>query len=171
MKKVITVTFITGLLFISLASFSQAQLKIGHVNFEEILQALPERDSAQVKLQNETKELQSAYDVMTVEYNKLYEDYQKGLASYSAIIKKAKEDELLDKQKRMSEFEQNASTTLQNRNTELLTPIIEKIKKAIDKVATDNGFTYILDISKGSVVFTSRDSQNITPLVLKILKP
>ena len=166
MKNLILSSFITGLLFISQGSFSQQQLKIGHVNFDEIMLSLPESDSAKAILEKETKELQSAYEEMTVTYNQLYDDYQKGLSTYSAIVKKAKEDELIDKQKRMSEFEQNASTTLQNRNAELVRPIVEKINKAIDKVATENGFTYILDISKGSVVFTSKDSQNITPLVI-----
>lgn len=171
MKNLIISSFFCGLLSISLVSFSQPQLKIGHVNFEEIMLALPESDSAKAILEKETKELQSAYQELTVTYNQLYDEYQKGLASYSAIAKKTKEDELLDKQKRMSDFEQYASTTIQNRNTELLKPIVEKINKAIDKVATENGFTYILDLSKGSVVFTSKDSQNISPLVLKIVKP
>ncbi len=131
---------------------------------------LPERDSAQTILEKESKELQSAYEELTVTYNQLYEDYQKGLSSYSPTVKRTKEDELLDKQKRMAEFEQNAATLIQNRNSELLKPIIEKINKAIDKVATENGFTYIFDVSKGSVVFTSKDSQNITPLVIKIVR-
>ena len=170
MKHLIIISFITLLLFISLVSFSQPQLKIGHVNLEEIKLALPESDSAKAILDKETKELQSAYEELTVTYNQLYDEYQRGLSSYSASVKKTKEDELLDKQKRMSEFEQNASITLQNRNAELVKPIVEKINKAIDKVATENGFTYILDISKGSVVFTSKDSQNITSLVIKILK-
>jgi len=170
MKTLIISTFIAGLLFISPDSFSQPQLKIGHVNFEEIMQTLPESDSAKAILDQETKEFQSAFEELTVTYNQLYDEYQKGLSSFSAIVRQTKEEELLDKQKRLSEFEQNASTALQNRNAELATPIIEKINKAIDKVATENGFTYILDLSKGSVVFTSKDSQNITPLVLKILK-
>ena len=171
MKNLIISFLVTGLLFIPLVSFSQPQLKIGHVNFEEIMLALPESDSAKAILEKETKELESAYEELTVTYNQLHDEYQKGLSSYSAIVKKTKEDELLDKQKRMSEFEQNASTTMQNRNAELVKPIVEKINKAIDKVATENGFTYILDISKGSVVFTSKDSQNIKALVLKLLKP
>ena len=171
MKNLIISSFVTGLLFISQVSFSQPQLKIGHVNFDEIMLALPESDSAKSILEKETKELQSAYEELTVTYNQLYDEYQKGLASYSAIVKKTKEDELLDKQKRMSEFEQNASITLQNRNAELVRPIVEKINRAIDKVATENGFIYILDISKGSVVYTSKDSQNLTPLVIKIVKP
>jgi outer membrane protein len=108
---------------------------------------------------------------MQVIYNKLVDDYTSGLSTYSELVKKAKEDEILDKQKRIQEFEQNASRTLQNRNAELLQPIYDKIINTIEKVATQNGFTYILDLSKGSVAFTSKDSQNIDPLVLALLKP
>lgn len=170
MKKILLLILGPGLLSISLTSFSQAQLKIGHVNFEEIMSALPETDSAQAILEKESKEFQAAYEELTVAYNQLYDEYQKGLSSYTTIAKKTKEDELLDKQKRMAEFEQNASTLLQKRNAELVTPLIDKINIAISKVATENGFTYILDISKGSVVFTSKDSQNINQLVLQFLK-
>ena len=77
----------------------------------------------------------------------------------------------MDKEKRLQEFQQNATTALQKRNADLIQPIFDKIIKAISKVATDNAFTYILDVSKGAVVFTSKDSQNIDQLVLKVLKP
>lgn len=162
---------IMPLILLTLSSFSQAQLKIGHLNYDEILQALPARDSAQAILQKESQDYQNGYDELTVQYNKLMDDYQKGLSGYTAVTRKTKEDELLDKQKRMSEFEQSATAALQKRNTELLQPIIEKINRAINRFATENNFTYILDLSKGAVVFTSKDSQNVTAQVLKILKP
>lgn len=92
------------------------------------------------------------------------------MSTFSELVKKTKESEILDKQKRLQEFEQNASITLQQRNLDLYQPIYAKIIKAIEKVATENGFAYILDLSKGSVVFTSKDSQNINLLVLKLLK-
>jgi outer membrane protein len=171
MKKIMTILFGAGLISISMTTFSQSILKIGHVDIAEILAALPERDSAAIILGKETKEIQSTYDDMTVVYNKMMDDYEKGVSTYSELVKKNKESELLDKQKRLQEFEQNASASLQKRNSELIQPILNKIIKAVDKVATDNGFTYILDVSKGSVVFTSKDSQNINQLVLKILKP
>ena len=107
---------------------------------------------------------------MTVEYNKLLDEYQKGLSGYAELVKKTKEAELIDKQKRLAEFEQNAAATLEKRNTELIQPIYDKIIKAIERVATENGFTYILDTGKGSVVFTSKESQNINSMVLKLLK-
>lgn len=170
MKKLLIVIVGAGLLSISMTSYSQSQLKIGHVNISEIMIALPERDSAQIKLEKETKEIQNTYEEMTVIFNKLYEEYQKGLSTYSELVKNAKEAELADKQKRLTEFEQNASTTLQNRNNELIQPIYNKIIKAIETVATENGYTYILDSSKGAIVFMSKESQNLNPQVLKLLK-
>jgi len=171
MKTIVTLILVTGLFSIPISTFPQNQLKIGHVNINEIMNALPERDSAQLVLEKETKEIESTYEELTVAYNKLLDEYQNGLPTYSELIKKTKEAELLDKQKRLSEFQQNASMTLQRRNAELIQPIYDKIIKAIDKVATENGFTYILDLSNGSVVYTSKESQNINQQVLKILKP
>lgn len=171
MKNILTILFGAGLISISMATFSQTTLKIGHVDINQIMNALPQRDSAAAVLEKETKEIQSTFDDMTVVYNKMMDEYEKGQSAYSALVKKNKETELLDKEKRLREFEQNASSNLQKRNAELIQPIIDKIIRAVDKVSSENGFTYILDVSKGSVVYTSKDSQNINPLVLKILKP
>jgi len=170
MRNLNVLILVFGLLSFSGTSYSQSQLKIGHVDIMKILSELPERDSAQLVLDKETKEIETSFEEMQVIYNKLVDDYTKGLSTYSELVKKAKEDEILDKQKRLQEFEQNATATLQKRNTELLQPIYEKIIKTIEKVATQNAFTYILDVSKGSIAFTSKDSQNIDPLVLSLLK-
>jgi outer membrane protein len=171
MRTMVTASVTALFMLLSLSASSQSQLKIGHVNFDEVMLAMPERDSAQAIITKESKELSAAYDELSVQYNKLYGEYQKGLSSFSDITKKMKEDELLDKQKRLSEFEQNASATLQKRNNELFQPIIAKINKAIEKVASEYAFTYILDISKGSVAYVSKESQNITAQVLKIVRP
>jgi outer membrane protein len=171
MKNILTAIFGAGLLSLSMTTFSQGNLKIGHVDIAQIMAELPERDSAAVILEKETKEIQSTYDDMSAVYNKMMDDYEKEVSTYPEIVKKNKESELLDKQKRLQEFGQNATATLQKRNSELIQPIIDKIIRAINKVATENGFTYILDVSKGSVVFTSKESQNINQQVIKVLKP
>lgn len=170
MKTLSVAILVLGLLSVSVASYGQNPLKIGHVDIMKIIAELPERDSAQVVLDRETKEIESTFEEMQVVYNRLVDDYTKGQATYSEVVKKAKEGEILDMQKRLQEFERNASAALQKRNTELIQPIYDKIIKTIEKVATQNNFTYILDVSKGSVVFTSKESQNIDQLVLNILK-
>ena len=170
MRTLINIIFGVGLISFAGTTFSQSPLKVGHVDINEIMASLPEKDSAQVRLDKERKEIESTYEEMQVIYNKMVDDYQKGQNTLSDLVKKAKESEILDKQKRLQEFEQNASKTLQQRNFDLVQPIYNKIIKAIEKVATENGFNYILDVSKGSVVFISKDSQNINQMVLKLIK-
>jgi len=170
MKTVSSIIVVLGFLSFTTTSYAQNQLKIGHVDIMKILTELPERDSAQLVLDKETKQIESTFEEMQVVYNKLVDDYTKGQSTYSEVVKKAKEDEILDIQKRLQEFERNASAALQKLNTELIQPIYDKIIKTIEKVATQKNFTYILDVSKGSVVFTSKESQNIDQLVLDLLK-
>jgi outer membrane protein len=170
MKQTSILVIALALISISSITFSQSVLKIGHVNINELMASLPEKDSAQVLLDKETKEIQATYEDMQVRINIQIEEYQKNLSSYTELVKKAKETEIYDIQKRAQEFEQNASLTLQKRNVELFQPIYDKIIKAIEKVANENSFTYILDTSNKSVVFTSKDSQNINSQVLSLLK-
>jgi outer membrane protein len=171
MKNFRIILVVAGLFVLSCNSYAQTLLKLGHVDINQILSSLPQRDSAAAVMEKETKEVQKAFEDMSAEYNKLFDDYEKAAPTLTEVVRKAKEADLLDKQKRLEEFQQNATTKLDQRNAELIKPILDKILKAIDKVAVENGFTYILDVSKGSVVYTSKDSQNINPLVLKILKP
>jgi outer membrane protein len=171
MKNIWIIIVVAGLFPLSFNTFAQPALKLGHVDVNQILASLPQRDSAAAIMEKETKEVQKVYEEMSAEYNKLFDDYEKAASTLTEFVRKAKEADLLDKQKRLEEFQQNATTKLDQRNADLVKPILAKILKAIDKIAAENGFTYILDVSKGSVVYTSKDSQNINPLVLKILKP
>lgn len=151
---------------ISLSTTGQSNSNMGHINMNEILQALPEADSARAVIQKESEDMESVYEEMQVTYNNLVNDYQNGLAGFTDLQRKAKEDEIIDKQKRLQEFEQNANVTLQQRNLELMQPIYTKINKAIAKIAGREGIDYVLDLSNGAVVFTSEQSRNISQEVI-----
>jgi len=151
-------------------TFSQEKsLKIGHLNVVEIVSALPESDSAQLLLENDAKELEEMLENMQVELNNLENDFASNREAFSDLIRKTKESEILDMRGKIYNFQQNAQQQLQQRNFELLQPIYEKVQNAIDKIATRDSFTYILDVSKGLVVFTSSNSQDISTLVLQEL--
>ena len=158
MKQTLIIVLSLVLMLNSEKLQAQDQLKTGHVNIVEIVSALPESDSAQLLLEKDSKELELMLENMQVELNNLVNDIEINLESYSALIKKTKESEILEMRDKIYNFQQNAQQQLQQRNYELLQPIYEKIQKAINEVATLEGFTYILDISKGSVVFTSNNS-------------
>jgi outer membrane protein len=145
--------------------FAQTTLKIGHVNSQELLQAMPESDSAQVKLEKAAKELQSQMESMQVEFNNKYQDYISKKDSYSELIRQTKETELQEMNQRIQQFQTTAEQDIQKQRTEIFKPILDKANKAIADVAKANGFTYILDISSGTVIFHADNSIDILPLV------
>lgn len=170
MKNFLKIIFFIVFLCFVPKIYSQSVLKVGHVNVSEILSGLPATDSAKALLEKDAKALNQMLENMQVEYNKMTDDFIKNENTYSDLVKKEKQSQIMEMQEKITNFQENASDQLQQRNNELLQPIYQKIQDAINKVATNGKFTYILDVSQGTVVFTSTDSENIDLLVMNELK-
>jgi len=140
-------------------------LKFGHINRTELIQAMPEFDSARVTLEKLNTELSNTAELLQVELNNKYETYLKESKNLTDLVRQTKEQELADAQKRLTDFQTNANTTIQEKQVALFTPITEKADKAIKEVGKDNGFIYIFDLS-GQVIayFDETKSVNIMTL-------
>jgi outer membrane protein len=128
---------------------------------------MPGRDSAQAQLQREMIELENELKNMQAELQQLYNDYMAKESQMSDLIKKTKQTELQEKGSRIEKFQQDAQISLQEKEKELLTPIIDKAKNAIRDVAKENGYTYIFDSAVGVTLYEGGD--DILPLVKKKL--
>ena len=84
------------------------------------------------------------------------------------LIRKTKEQELTDLRQRIETYQQNAQQKLQEKEKELLQPIIDRAKQAIADVAKENGYTYIFDTNAGTLLY-QQDSDDIMALVKKKL--
>jgi outer membrane protein len=82
----------------------------------------------------------------------------------SDIIKQTKERELADLETRITEFQQNAEADFGNMQAKLYDPLITKARSAIADVASENGYTYILDVSMGVVLYFEA-GDDVLPLV------
>jgi len=150
--------------FAASAGYSQ-NLKFGHINGNELVQALPEYDSATVKLEKFRQELVNALELMSVELNNKNDSYTKDSKNWTDIVKQTKEQEIIDLNRRMQEFQNNAQEQLQNKQVELFTPIQQKVDKAIKDVSKENGFVYVFDTGSGVLLyFDETKSTNILPL-------
>jgi outer membrane protein len=68
--------------------------------------------------------------------------------------------------KRITEFQTNAQTTLQEQQTALFQPIMNKADKAIKDVGKEGGFIYVFDVARGQLLyFDEVKSTNVTALV------
>ncbi len=165
MKRLIGITAI-AIIFAFTGHTAIAQnLKFGHINRNELIQAMPEFDSARVKLEKLNTELQNAAELLQVELNNKYETYLKESKNLTDLVRQTKEQELNDYQKRLSDFQTNAQTQLQEKQVSLFSPVTEKADKAIKDVGKENGFIYIFDLSGGQVAYYDEaKSINVMPL-------
>lgn len=152
-----------------LPRFAQAQsLKFGHINSMELMQAMPETDSAQVQLQAYATELENTIKLMQTELENKQMEYRNGQSQWSDLIRATKERELQDLYARTQEFMTQADEDYKAKSQALLAPITEKAKKAIDEVAKEGKFNYIFDTSSGVVLYGA-EGDDIMALVKKKL--
>lgn len=165
MKRFIgTAAIMTAVIFMGQNALAQ-NLKFGHLNRNELIQSMPEFDSARVALEKLNTELQNAAELLQVELNNKYEAYLKEGKNLTELVRQTKEQELQDYQRRLTEFQTNAQNQLQEKQVSLFTPITEKADKAIKAVGKENGFIYVFDLSGGQVVyFDETKSIDVLPL-------
>ncbi len=165
MKRIIfTLTAILLLLMVFNAP-AQKGLKFAHIDTQELMKAMPERETAKKTLEAHAKQLEDQLLAMQKEFENKYNDYLAKADSLADLIRDAKEKELQDLQKRIQAFQQTAQQDLQSKEEKLMQPIIDKAKKAIESVAQEQGFIYVFDMSMGVLLYHSSDSQDILPLV------
>lgn len=141
--------------------------KFGHINTQELFAQMPE--VAQVKLKMDT--IQSQYEnqlaSMNEEFQKKVQDYQTQEATMAEAIKQIRQQELQEMQQRIQLFYQTAEQDIQKKQQELLTPVHEKMTKAIKTVGEREGYTYIFD--SAAMVHIGADAIDATPAVKKEL--
>lgn len=168
-KLVVTALALLG----SLSMSAQTSVKIGWTNIDHIIQNLPESKEIQTKLSTERAQYEKLYNDKMAELQKVYEDYQKNAATMSEVIRRDKEKVLQNKQQELQELQQNAESAIQSKQQELLSPVMDKIQTAIEAVAKEQGYTFVLNSDAGfgttPVLLVAPDGDNITDLVFKKL--
>ena len=164
MKKILllSLTFL-----ISISSFSQN--KFGYIDSQELLLLMPERKTAEEEVQTFAKSLESQLQAMTAEYQQSVQEYQANETTYTDLVKQDKVTEITGLEQRIQSFQQNAQQALQSKEQELLEPILQKARQAIEDVASEGDYTYIFDKSVGSILYV-KESENILDKVKKKLK-
>jgi len=169
MKKYLGILFVTVLVTVSSTFAQKTDYKFGHINSNELLSVMPERDSARIELQSYSQMLQQEMEAMQVEYQNKVNTYLEKQETYSDLVKQSKETELQEMQRRVQEFQATAQQDYQQKEAEIFQPIMDKAQAAIEKVAKANGFTYVFDLGAGGVLYFSEKSIDILPLVKKEL--
>ena len=150
-------------------SLMAQEVKLGHINSQEILTLMPERTTIEKTISDLQAQWEKEIVKMREEYFAKTKEYQEKQATMPESIKQARQSEIAEMEQRISTTNQNAQTDLQKKSQDLFAPVIEKVKKAINEVGAENGYLYIFDLGAQSIIYQSPKSNDITALVKKKL--
>lgn len=168
MKNLVKVLAIVVLIAVAATTNAQKATKIGHVDFGKLLEMMPGQDTVKGVMESYVQSLQGELQSMNAELEMKVTDYQKNVAGLSSIIKATKEKEITDLQGRIESFQQVAQQDIQAKQTELITPFVEKARAAIKDVAKEGGFAYIMNAVEDILLY-SEGGEDVMPLVKKKL--
>lgn len=144
--------------------------KIAHVSLDSLIMVMPETKVATDATQNYKKGIEQEIITMQTEFEAKYKEYIEKKPSMSQPVMQNKEQDLQQLQQRIEAFKQQANQDIQMKYSELTSPILEKARKAIDAIAKEGGYKYVLDTSpsNGSVLY-SEPAEDIFTAVKKKL--
>ena len=157
--------YVLGILMLS-AGFANAQTpKFGHIDLQALIQIMPERATAEKQFLDFRKGLENDLGVMQKEAQTKYVEYIAKRDSMSETLRKMKDEEFGAMNERIQTYQQNASQQLDAKQAEVFKPVLEKADKAIKEVGAEKGLIYVFDMSSRTILYNSKESLDILPLV------
>ena len=137
---------------------TMAELKIGFILSERIRSEYEDFKEAESQLQLEYKKVQFEFDQKVKKLDSLKQDYDvKRLMSLDKG--ESIKQEILNYERQIQSFQAEKvgpQGELMKKQAQMEYDILGKVKKAVDKVAIDNEYDYIIDASVGLLYYKPR---------------
>jgi outer membrane protein len=124
---------------------ASAQAKFGHINSQEVMQAMPEATTMRTEMEALQKQYEADEKAMIAEYQKKVEDYQAQESTMPDNMKQRKIQEIQDMEQKIQQARQDNQQALQKAYADKLTPIQNKVMDAIKAVGNAGGYVYIME--------------------------
>lgn len=169
-------TVLTFALAALVAAFSahpaMAQLKIGYINSNKILEVYKEAIDVRKRLQ----ELNQGWEREAKDMEKQLKDMQDQLEAQSLLLseerKAEKQQEIQAMYIKYQQFlneKWGQQGEAVKKEVEFIQPVYDKINKAIQKIGQEEGFHYIFDVVAGNILYASDDQPDLTEKLLEEL--
>ena len=149
----------------TLIANAQGPTKTAHVDVSEIVAKMPAMLDAQKQLEKLSGTYDTEYKTMVEEYQNKLKKYEQEATTVTDAVNETRSKEVQDMQKRIVDYRDNAQKELQQKESDIVKPIMDKVKASIQKVGKAKGFQYVLN-SEGLLL---ADGPNLTADVKKDL--
>jgi outer membrane protein len=166
-----------ALVFTAIASAARAQgaapsapTKIGYVKTEALMAAAPGRDAAQATYDKEIAVFTVQQKRWSDSLQKLVDDYKKAAPKMTDVQKQAQELKISTIQSDLDAKNQDGTQKMQARMNELLAPLMEVVKKAIEDIRVEDGYAIIFSGDANTPIVSADKNLDLTDRVVGRLK-
>ncbi len=168
MRKLVTLFVLSLGFFVAQAQTTPAT-KIGFADVDYIFTQMPEAKQVESELKTTQTMLQNQITTKQQEFQRKVKEYNDNLPNMLDAVRANTERELQQLQDNLQKLQQDAQTTIQNKQGQLMEPVYKKVSKAIEDVAKENQYTFILTSQIGGldVILYADEKSDVSDLVLK----
>jgi outer membrane protein len=163
----------SALALLAIGGAAQAQsapVKIGYVNTQALMAAAPGRAVAESTYAKEYAAFQRQQQVWADSLKKQFDAYTKAEPALTAA-KKASEQERISKlQTDLNNLNTLGESKMQQRQSEVLAPLMEVVRAAIDEIRSEGGYSIIFSGDENSPIVSVDKNLDLTERVIARLK-
>jgi len=157
--------------FIIAATISFAQ-RYAIIDTRYILEKMPEYKTAQTKLNQFSEQWQKEIDNRADSLDKMRRNFEAEQIMLSDDLKKKREDEIFNKEKDLKDLQKRRfgyEGDIFKKRKELIKPVQDKVYNAVQKLAAERMYDFILDKSEGITVIFADPKLDKSDDVLRLL--
>ncbi len=149
---------------------AQVPQKFAFINSQQLMQTAPGRAEAELQFQKEMEMLRAQVAKLGDSLNVLQTAYQKEEVSLSAAAKEPRLKALREKEAEYQDRVTKLNEQAQQREAELMQPVMDLVRRVLDEVRTERGYSFIFDVAAASVIVSVDKNLDITDVVQSKLR-
>lgn len=170
MKKILLISLIT-----LLPVMVSAQLKVGIMSPDQVLDSLPETSQIESELETYVQEREGSFESS-------YQSYLEKMTSYSERMEEGTlseseqeslEEELADLEEELNSLQNRIERQIREKQNELFSPLLNRVEEAMTTVSESLGLDYVINKTASTgdpiVYYSSERGVDITERVIEHL--
>lgn len=159
------------LLLVLVSTTAYGQLRIGYMNTQEVLSQMPERSSVEEQLNTFIETKRQEFQQRTMAFQDSVTVFRENQASMSQQQAQQEQEQLAQMEASLQELQQNIQVQIEQRRSELLQPLYNRMDEAIASVAEERNLDFVLNEATSAgenvIFYSANETLDITEQVLK----
>ena len=146
----VAVTAVAGMAAFAVPARGQVH-KIAYIDSRRLLAEAPGAQDARDQIQQEMQRFETQVQVLQDSLDAMIADYQRKSVLLSPDEKKKQEDAIVQRRDALGQRVQGIQSQAQQRQSDLMAPVMNKIQEVIDSIRVEGGYAIIFDAAQGIV--------------------